>query len=302
MRKYDKLGLGREISTLFPYYQPFLKNWPWLAQGQPAPVDFEAALKEMCWMIYEKTSTDRGLQVMGREWDTDPYAMDAHMMGRVQAAAQGDGFVGFAKDGVQPFGKTWGTNWERLSKGNHKQSARWGVRTQEPTAPMVNYSPGARGNVLKMDRWHPTMNDCWVLGGVHRSAIFRLVSPRTPDNIWNVSQGFFVVTARELLGLMHYGYTPQRTGAEVCLVPPDTVSELATITNYWHFILVKSTDTTGEGVSKTIRNLLDLEAKSALHDQVRAGHKLKHTVDEDGVTTREAAPDFGEEAKIQSRI
>ena len=89
--KYNKLQLGWEIVVLFQKYPPFMRKWPWVADGGAGVPDFLASLKEMSWMIYSKTNTDTGQQVMGREWDTDPYAMGANIMGRVLAAAQGDG-------------------------------------------------------------------------------------------------------------------------------------------------------------------------------------------------------------------
>ena len=63
-----------------------------------------------------------------------------------------------------------------------------------------------QGNVQVMDKWAPTVNDSWVLGGVHRRADFKLVSDRTLDNLWDCRAGRHVVTARELLGLLHFGY------------------------------------------------------------------------------------------------
>ena len=64
-----------------------------------------------------------------------------------------------------------------------------------------------QGNVLKVDRWSLTVNDCWVLGGVHRRAPFALMSDYTWKNIWNPDIQGFVVTARELIGLQTFGYT-----------------------------------------------------------------------------------------------
>jgi hypothetical protein len=63
-----------------------------------------------------------------------------------------------------------------------------------------------KGNIQVMDKWSPTVNDCWVLGGVHRKADFELVSVRTLQNLWDFKMGFHIVTAREILGLVHFGY------------------------------------------------------------------------------------------------
>ena len=109
MRYLSKLQLGLEVARLYQKYPPFMKKWPWLADGAPGVPDFLASLKEMCWMIYQRTNTDGGAQIMGREWDTDPFAMDANIMGRVLAAAQGDSLQGSSKKGVQEFQKNWGS-------------------------------------------------------------------------------------------------------------------------------------------------------------------------------------------------
>jgi hypothetical protein len=73
------------------------------------------------------------------------------------------------------------------------------------------FDRGTHGNTLKMDKWTMAVNDSWVLGGVHRQANFRLVSPRVMENLWN-ADGYFVVTARELLGLLHFGYELAQVG------------------------------------------------------------------------------------------
>jgi hypothetical protein len=68
---------------------------------------------------------------------------------------------------------------------------------------------GTRGNVLRMDKWCLVMNDCWLLGGVHRVASFALMSRATWQNVWNPEIRSFVVTARELIGLNEFGYAKE---------------------------------------------------------------------------------------------
>jgi hypothetical protein len=65
-----------------------------------------------------------------------------------------------------------------------------------------------KGNALQMDKWSPVLNDAWVLGGVHRLADFVLHSPRSFENLWENSNSRvgMVVTARELMGLVAFGY------------------------------------------------------------------------------------------------
>ena len=64
----------------------------------------------------------------------------------------------------------------------------------------------AKGNIQVMDKWSPTVNDCWVLGGVHRMANFEPVSELVLKNSWDFKTNLPVVTAREILGLLHFGY------------------------------------------------------------------------------------------------
>ena len=63
-----------------------------------------------------------------------------------------------------------------------------------------------RGNIQVMDKWSPAVNDCWVLGGIHRMADFEIVSERVLKNEWDFTKNLPVVTAREILGLLHFGY------------------------------------------------------------------------------------------------
>jgi hypothetical protein len=80
------------------------------------------------------------------------------------------------------------------------------------------FTKGAQGNLLQMDKWARVINDSWILGGVHRGAKFRLTSPRSLENLWNFAAGYASVTAREILGLLHFGYRFQQVGPWQLLV------------------------------------------------------------------------------------
>jgi len=67
-----------------------------------------------------------------------------------------------------------------------------------------------QGNILKVDRWSLTVNDCWILGGIHRRADFTLMSGYTWTNAWSPDYNGFVVTGRELIGLQTFGYKPRK--------------------------------------------------------------------------------------------
>ena len=80
------------------------------------------------------------------------------------------------------------------------------VKIANITKGQTLHDSSTHGNILKMDRWCLVMNDCWLLGGVHRRATFELMSQPTWQNVWNPTVGGFIVTIREVIGLEHFGY------------------------------------------------------------------------------------------------
>ncbi|MBJ6133374.1 hypothetical protein JAU75_11055 [Ochrobactrum sp. Q0168] len=68
------------------------------------------------------------------------------------------------------------------------------------------WHPDVMGNILKIDKWACIVNDSWVLGGIHRHADFKLSSNLTPDNLWNHKNKYHIVLAREIMGLLEFGY------------------------------------------------------------------------------------------------
>lgn len=115
----------------------------------------------------------------------------------------------------------------------------------------------AQGNLLKMDKWAKVVNDAWILGAVHRFALVRLASPRVMDNLWNKTEHYFVVTAREILGLLTFGYVHEQVGPWQCLVCKDQVrAKAADLIAYDE--LVKS----GQTIEKA-KDLEDSEGSTA---------------------------------------
>jgi hypothetical protein len=80
------------------------------------------------------------------------------------------------------------------------------------------WTPHTKGNIQVLDKWAPVVNDCWILGGIHRRADFDLVSITTLQNLWDFEKGFHVVTAREILGLLNFGYSLQQKRTVLKLV------------------------------------------------------------------------------------
>jgi len=264
---YGELTLGNDIRRLAPEYGPAMDHWIWEAErgvvrhhaqlgcqrmGQPTdPANLTKAEKRnrflfslqlYGWFIYRQTNTDAGSQIIGREGDTDPFSLEHAKIPGVHSGG---------------YTKLPGGTWAKPSAATPK--------------PGLNLTPQARGNVLKMDKWHPTMNDCWVLGGVHRLATFQLVSPRIPENIFNHRHGYLIVTAREILGLLHFGYEVNRAGGVVRFEPKNLhLARNANLVDYWKHIQEKSR--LGAGI---IREMLDRELKRDVHAEIESFDKRK---------------------------
>lgn len=73
------------------------------------------------------------------------------------------------------------------------------------------WAPHTKGNILAIDKWVGIINDAWLLGGIHRHADFELMSPLAPQNLWNYEAGYHIVTGREVMGLLHFGYCMKKT-------------------------------------------------------------------------------------------
>ncbi len=76
------------------------------------------------------------------------------------------------------------------------------------------HKPDAKGNVLSLDKWCLVVNDCWLLGGVHRKATFELTSPLTSLNLWDAQNRIglqhLTVMGRELVGLIIFDYEVEK--------------------------------------------------------------------------------------------
>ena len=129
-----------------------------------------------------------------------------------------------------------------------------GMQNKQPL-----WDPQTKGTILSVDKWAPVVNDCWVLGGVHRLADFQLVSIRSVQNLWNFKDNLPVVTAREILGLLNFGYSFDQKPDVVKLVCTDKgKAQQATIRSY--DALMK-----GRGV-ELVRSLLEPRLKNLLNE------------------------------------
>jgi hypothetical protein len=104
----------------------------------------------------------------------------------------------------------------------------------------LNTDNERHGNVLKMDRWSLILNDCWILGGIHRDATFRVVSKIEPKQLLNPNTKQLTVTAREMLGLDHFGYQYQQAGMYKLFKPSELpVYKRPNVADYANYISTK---------------------------------------------------------------
>ncbi len=109
-----------------------------------------------------------------------------------------------------------------IGRVQHLQAAGLYAKVAEIVGDRTLFHGSAQGNLLQMDKWALVMNDAWILGGVHRQGLFQLASPRVMDNLWN-KDGYFIVTAREIIGLLHFGYQFEQIGMYQCFVSKSPV-------------------------------------------------------------------------------
>jgi hypothetical protein len=90
------------------------------------------------------------------------------------------------------------------------------------------------GSVLLMggQKWSFTINDCWVLGGVHAGVDFYAASPISKANMVD-DRYFLSITGRELIGLASFGYEKVTTTHGIGFVCKDKAkAEGATLPKY----------------------------------------------------------------------
>jgi hypothetical protein len=136
------------------------------------------------------------------------------------------------------------------------------------------WDPHTKGSIQVLDKWAPVVNDCWVLGGIHRLADFELVSIRTLKNLWDFDKGFHVVTAREILGLLNFGYSlKQQPNVTKLICTHPAKAQAATIQAYDNFM--KGKESTG---ADSIRSILVIDP--ALKNEIQGfdRSRLRHVV------------------------
>lgn len=96
-----------------------------------------------------------------------------------------------------------------------------------------NLDRGMTITVQKLKHWTVLINDCWMLGAIHRHRTFHLVSPiSTVNDIWN-PRGYFIVTGREMLGLKSFGYKAVKRGGRVSFICQNqNLASSATLSSY----------------------------------------------------------------------
>lgn len=100
----------------------------------------------------------------------------------------------------------------------------WNKKTDKPVSEAEHnfrfVNDRKAGSILMMGsiNWNFTINDCWLLGGVHAHLPFYPASPLSTVNIFNQDPNHdftLTITGREFLGLLVGGYTLQEGNPSV---------------------------------------------------------------------------------------
>lgn len=73
---------------------------------------------------------------------------------------------------------------------------------------------GGGGAILDAAHWSVLANDAWLLGGIHARTEFHFASPLRWENLWDAASGRMTITAREVIGIVTFGYRIQTTALE----------------------------------------------------------------------------------------
>jgi hypothetical protein len=186
----------------------------WTAEEQESYQ--KETLAEYCWVAYSKSFSSVGDMVIGRQ-------NDLARQGLYEKVA----------DLVKPETSALPTD--------SKQTPT--TSTGVPNLTLLD--EGTHGNLLNQDKWAKSINDAWLIGGIHRKAKFRISSTLTMNNLWNQSgqDEFLVVTAREMLGLLHYGYELHQVGPwKIFILPANNFLQAsrASLVDYANHVLNNS--------------------------------------------------------------
>lgn len=166
-------------------------------------------------MNYTKESLKADLKTLGvSTWDwagNKPGEVRADVKAMNPAAKKG-GFEEIAEYCWAAYSKALKSSGDlAIGRVPNLKAAEMYGKVGEMVGDKTLFDPAAQGNLLNMDKWAKVVNDSWILGGVHRQGLFRLASPRVFENLWNAN-GYFIVTAREILGLLNFGYRLEQAG------------------------------------------------------------------------------------------
>lgn len=121
-----------------------------------------------------------------------------------------------------------------------------GLTTRENFANFGIVNACERGSILAAIGWNLTVNDCFVVGGLHERLNFYAASPFSAANLFHDEYGI-TITGREALGLAIFGYK-MVTGtssldlgcAFVCKSP--SVAQNASLTTYMEVAIEANTE------------------------------------------------------------
>lgn len=79
---------------------------------------------------------------------------------------------------------------------------------------VMDETAGGSGGILDTEHWSLLANDAWLMGGIHAQTEFHFASPLRWENLWDETSGRMTVTAREVIGIVAFGYRIQTTALE----------------------------------------------------------------------------------------
>jgi hypothetical protein len=83
------------------------------------------------------------------------------------------------------------------------------------------------GAILDAAHWSLLANDAWLLGGMHARTEFHFASPLRWENLWDEARGRMTVTAREVIGIVTFGYRIEQTPLEPAAACVDAARAVA---------------------------------------------------------------------------
>lgn len=205
-------------------------------QGAASP-DLQTA--DAAWELYEKTRTaPLGMQVFGRHKNNP-----SDLVGEPGIELYGEVFPKIEKKrffGLYTGRESSKERDARVKKAGFEAQLVHPTHGQRAVSPMeFNFgvtSDVSSGSILMMGKaWNLTVNDSWLLGGVHAQQPFYLAFKKSYSNLFTSNYKHnLTITGRELLGLLLAGYELKDGGelGDVMVCKDPTKADKLTLITY----------------------------------------------------------------------